>query len=189
MAERNEQAAKLAELAKLIAEIDRSNPDVLLLVGYMLGAVYGLREGLEHQPRPVAEEPRESLYEVEIDGVAEALARGAAVGEVKWKAGFYFHSAMHRIAALVDRVPHVHQRKGDLERPDTFWTTEEQGHFLEIVDAVNSLKHRSAGAGRSPPAGHSRRARLVPVEAATAALEVIIHRALRTFGSKGGSHA
>ena len=109
----------------LIERVGRLNPttnDQIASVGFMTGALYALGRAIELRYDDTRASPDPSMMKTEFRDTLSAMARDAELPQ-PWLAGFYFHSATMRLAALNERL----DRSKDLAKA--------------IRQSVNSLKH------------------------------------------------
>jgi hypothetical protein len=69
------------------------------LKGFILGALYGLIRAAQLNYADRTGPALPTSYETELNEIAATLARGEAINEDQWLGGFYFNSAMQRLAA------------------------------------------------------------------------------------------
>lgn len=166
--------------AAAIGQIGSEENSIAGVLGYLLGAAYGLLRASElgFQEGTV----RHPDYVNELEGVARALQDGTSLAEVSgfrvtdgaeasmtgiWLAGFYFNSALHRIAAGADRMDALQRRRGqdlDPSVPDCVQRTYEE---------VNKLKHSKTG-GLVP-------GRRIVLSDAVEALEYLTNRSVASY--------
>ena len=125
----------------------RIDDETVALVG-QTGAVFGMQCAVEfeHRPRPVAGTRRALSYRAELRRSQLALSRSERQGRA-WLAGFYFHSAVARIAAAADRM--TKKLKGGRTARERAKYRKELFAQAPDVDtvyqAVNDLKHDFEG--------------------------------------------
>lgn len=138
---------RLREIARRLARCASSDKAVTGPIGYLIGAVYSLQEA--SRLCYLKGEVEDEAYREELQQVASALATGREPGLVVgarvfdsgkrdlsgiWLAGFFFNSALHRIAAGAERLG-VHPTKGDVDEPKV---------IARVRRDVNKLKHLMA---------------------------------------------
>ena len=129
---------QLSNAATAAAELTPANEQEQAIVGFMLGAIYGLRRAIDlgFVDRTGAKTAPD--YTQELQRVAHNLASKTDISDDHaWLSGFYFNSALHRIAALGERV--------------SIYAGGRQDMTPKIRREVNRLKHDVDGlmAGRS----------------------------------------
>ena len=140
------QEERLRQLCDRIATFNGDDQNTTGPVGYLLGAAYALIEA--HRFCYVYGDIVDADYAKELRTVAAAMADGQSPALVLgrrmlaggsdmspsgvWLAGFYFNSALHRLAAAAERLG-VHPTKGDVA---------ESPPLAKVRDDVNRLKHR-----------------------------------------------
>jgi hypothetical protein len=120
--------SELAELAIRLGRLQVASEDEIAAQGFMLGAVYSLGQAAKLQYSDLRNVAGKDVLAVEFVRTAAALASNQ-LPEPTWLAGFYFSSALMRIAALNERLDKMVGRKVD--------------GAVEIRRTVNKLKHRT----------------------------------------------
>ena len=140
------QAERLCQICARLATFSGEDQNITGPIGYLLGAAYSLIEA--QRLCYLYGDIVDADYSKELRAVAVALADGKAsalvIGRRKfaegsdmslpgiWLAGFYFNSALHRLAAAAERLG-MHPTKGDVA---------ESPLIAKVRDDVNRLKHR-----------------------------------------------
>jgi len=131
---------------------------------YILGALYGLTKAIElgFVNRAVL---WHETYRPHLPQYVERITKDQAVNK-RWLAGFYFNSAIQRIAASYDRVPKLIRAEGRSARQRM--KAANTGQFAawdKVYEEINSYKHDTSGraAGRT-----------VTLEDAVAAFEELV---------------
>lgn len=145
-------------LEGIIGRVAALNAFELGIVGYFTGAALALREARPHySPRA----PADATHETELGRAQRALAKHEAPPP-EWLARFHFNSALHRIAALADRI--VVARRPELAglgRAPGTKISKAEARRLErtqrfapevecIYQFVNKLKHEQHGSVLEP---------------------------------------
>jgi hypothetical protein len=118
------------------------------LVGQLSGGIYAMQRALEleHEPRKVVGARRALSYRAELARCRNDLSRSDTPTRA-WLSGFYFHSALARIASSSDRITKKltgkqNARDRAVERKKLFARCPD----VELVfSAVNDIKHDFEG--------------------------------------------
>jgi hypothetical protein len=94
---------EISAVASILATLNTDIKEELSLLGTLLGALYGLQRAVELDFLDRTGSALPTDYTAELSDVARQIARGK-VAESQWLAGFYFNSAIHRLAALNERL-------------------------------------------------------------------------------------
>lgn len=100
-----EEASKvISDATKKIVPGTDCGEDELALIGTLLGALYALQRAvsLEFVDRTGDALPHD--YAIELSRVASQINKTEPIQENQWLAGFYLNSAIHRLAALNERL-------------------------------------------------------------------------------------
>jgi hypothetical protein len=126
---------------------------------YILGALHGLvqanQKGFTNRPKPYVK-----VYQAYLANYALTVCVGHPVLDSAWEAGFYFNSAIQRLAAAFDRLPQMlgaSMTKQVKPNPTTAIQRMKQvnpkecKNWTSVYKEVNAFKHRPAGraAGRT----------------------------------------
>lgn len=125
---RSTAISELAELAARLGRLQVNSDDEIAAQGFMLGAVYSLGQAAKLQYSDWRNVAGKSVLAPEFVRTGAALASNQSP-EGTWLAGFYFSSALMRIAALNERLDRM------------------AGHWVdgaaEVRRTVNKLKHHT----------------------------------------------
>jgi hypothetical protein len=121
--------AELMRRAEQLSGLQPSKQDEIAAIGFMVGAVYALLNAARLGYDDARNTHGASALKEEFARTASALARNTSP-ENAWLAGFYFSSALMRIAALHERI--VIMRTGKRKRKT-----------IEVGRIVNKLKHET----------------------------------------------
>jgi len=147
MASGNLMLRDVRALAEALKDV-RIDDETVALAGQLTGAVFGMQCAVEfeHRSRQVAGARRALSYRAELRRSQLALSRSERPGRA-WLAGFYFNSALARIAAAADRM--TKKLKGGRtlrERAENRQALFARTPEVETVyQAVNDLKHDFEG--------------------------------------------
>jgi hypothetical protein len=118
-------------------------------IDYLLGALYGLYRAQELGFRDRGGQ-QFSVYRAHLANDALRIPKGQTVNQL-WLAGFYFNSAIQRLASAFDRIPKMldakktsaADRMKEVNRDD-------YAHWEHVYREVNDFKHKPVGryAGR-----------------------------------------
>jgi len=138
-----------SELARLLMTLPSDNA-ITDVLDYVIGALYGLMRAIDmgFVDRPAG---WHSMYRTNIAKYVGRVLRGDRIND-RWVAGFYFNSAIQRIAACFDRIPKLLQAKGNGARARM--GAANSGTYTkwgEVYEEINGYKHDPSGraAGRS----------------------------------------
>jgi hypothetical protein len=108
--------------------------DAEALFGALGGSLYALRRAFDlgYEDRTGKRLP--GTYREELYALFQQIAEGEPPRDGQWLAGFYFHSALRRLAALYHR-PSTLRR---IERQDL-------SALREVSHIVNNMKHKPTG--------------------------------------------
>ncbi|MFL6437687.1 MAG: hypothetical protein ACJ71Q_08920 [Terriglobales bacterium] len=111
---------------------------------YMVGALYGLRKAIDlgFVDRPGG---WHSSYRPHLPQYVEAIQTGKPLNQL-WLAGFYFNSAIQRLAACFDRIPKLLQATGGTAR--TKMKSANKASYKEwdaVYNEINVYKHNTEG--------------------------------------------
>ena len=137
---------RIKKVCERVARISSSDQNITGPIGYLIGAAYSLIEATRYGY--LYGQIKDDKYMIELRSISTALAEDTPLSAVKgtrcfdgvdeamdlegiWLAGFYFNSALHRIAAGAERIG-VHIHKGDTPEPDVVRRARRD---------VNKLKH------------------------------------------------
>lgn len=140
-----DQIQRIREIAARLTGLSSSDQNVTGPVGYLIGAAYALMKAARFGY--LYGQVKDDEYMAELKAVSRALAEETPISTVTgircfegisdpmaidgiWLAGFYFNSALHRIAAGAERIG-VHH-KGDVPEPEI---------IKRARCDVNKLKH------------------------------------------------
>jgi hypothetical protein len=132
---------------------------------YVLGALYGLSRAIEtgFVDRPSG---WHSTYRPHLPQYVERILKNKRPNE-RWLAGFYFNSAIQRMAASFDRIPKLLGASGQNARSRmTRVSPQKNIAWDKVYEEVNALKHDIDGRASG---------RTVTLEQAVAALVEIVH--------------
>jgi hypothetical protein len=124
----SQATSSLAELASRLGKLHVISENEIAAQGFMLVAVYSLAQAAKLQYSDSRNTAGKSLLAAEFVRSAVALANNQCPQET-WLAGFYFSSALMRIAALNERLDAMTGHRADLA--------------AEIRRTVNKLKHQA----------------------------------------------
>lgn len=117
---------QIRALARLLQSQEPKTDAKISLIGFMVGALFALDLAASLGYHDERSRPDPSAFATEFGEALAAVAAGTAV-QAPWQAGFYYNSALMRLAALNERID---KTAGD-ERDDG----------AAIRRSVNSLKH------------------------------------------------
>lgn len=157
-----ETGTRLAALADKFAERMEALPDhpaIVDCLDYVAGAVFALVKVREHKYWD-RQGPFLKDYKARVVGHLRNIAAGNALNEY-WIGGFYFYSAVQRIAAAYDRLPRLLLRLPGTDRTNPhdlfrriFGVDDRFPAWKQIYCEFNPLKHwpegMSAGKKFSP---------------------------------------
>lgn len=106
---------RIFEIAHIISEIEITTQEEKSLVGLLLGAVFSLENAisLNYEDRTGENLPRN--YIEELRKIAKRIELNEELEEREWLAGYYFDSAVQRLAALNERVSkYIFGKKQDI---------------------------------------------------------------------------
>ncbi len=143
-----EKLSKSAErVATLLAEPSvRSRPDLAGSVDDFLGAIYALILARQHD----FVDRSGSIEIAAVENRAKDIALGKVRIDGKWTAGFYFNSALFRIACVLHRVLKFVVGKKEnvpqlLKKAQTLYPSWTGNKLVVVHDQVNDLKHTLEG--------------------------------------------
>jgi hypothetical protein len=125
---RDADISELVSTARRLGQLRTVTDDDTAAIGFMLGAVYALLRAATLQYSDARNAARKDVLQAEFTRVAGALGKGASP-EPDWLGGFYFSSALMRIAALNERIDKMAGYRRDLA--------------AKVRRVVNKLKHDS----------------------------------------------
>lgn len=140
------QIIRTRQIVARLARIENHDKNITGPIGFLIGAAYALIEAARYGY--AYGQIDDEQYSKELRDVATALANDRSVSMIEgqrhfegadnptslcsiWLAGFYFNSALHRLAAGAERIG-VHCDKGDVDEPDVIRRARRD---------VNKLKH------------------------------------------------
>ena len=149
-------ATRLHDFANRLSDLLRNLRDedaITDTLDYVLGALYGLDRAHELGFRDRTM-PHGDNYRPHLANYAIGISRNETLNTF-WMAGFYFNSAIQRIAAAFDRIPRmlgvkVVKRESTQDRMKKIAAPASFANWLNVHKEVNRLKHPSEGlaAGR-----------------------------------------
>ncbi len=98
-----EMVRSLGTTAKTAANLSVPNVQEQALLGILLGSLYGLARAVQLGYEDRTGRALSLQYSKELRGLLADLEKGNLPSEGQWLAGFYFNSALHRLAALYHR--------------------------------------------------------------------------------------
>jgi hypothetical protein len=119
--------SELADLATRLSQLQVGSKDEIAAKGFMLGAIFSLGQAAQLQYSDSRNTAGKAALAAEFARTAAALATNQSPEPI-WLAGFYFSSALMRIAALNERLDKMAGSKVDAAPM--------------IRQTVNKLKHR-----------------------------------------------
>ena len=122
----NKPNLELADLADRLGKLQVASEDEIAAQGLMLGAIYSLSQAAKLEYSDSRNTAGKGLLATEFVRTAAALAINQ-MPDTTWLAGFYFSSALMRIAALNERLDKMAGTKVD--------------SAADIRRTVNKLKH------------------------------------------------
>ena len=127
----NQLGKQLADTAERLSAVRMSNIDEMGIYGLLVGALYGLSKAVElgYVDRTGTSLPVD--YSGELRRVAQGLVTSDEVNDRGWLAGFYFNSALTRLAPICERLGKYAGKREDL--------------IPSIREEVNRLKHDTNG--------------------------------------------
>jgi hypothetical protein len=133
-------------LAVRIGGLQPKADEHIASVGFMAGALYALECAAELGYDDSRSNPEPANMATEFSSVLTAIGQGAAT-TLPWQAGFYFNSALMRLAALNDRLAGSNDVAGNVRRsvnllkhqPDAHISGKRPITFAEAVSAAESL--------------------------------------------------
>lgn len=173
-----DQIKRLKKVCERLVCISSSDQNITGPVGYLIGAAYSLIQATRH--RYLYGQIDDEKYMLELKSVSAALSENNPVEKIKgtrkfdgidepmeldgiWLAGFYFNSALHRIAAGAERIG-VHINKGDTPEPDA---------VKRARCDVNKLKHLMKDRPHQESRGILTGREVVSISSAIEALEAL----------------
>jgi hypothetical protein len=145
----HDAAQRLLALAKKISELMSELLALNEPLDLALGAVHALIEARKHNYRD-RKWPLPPRYYIKVRKLAEDLSRGRQLDDKPWLAGFYFNSALLRIAAVYHDVLKLHTgRRGYVrELLPLVSPPFDHGSLDKVHEEVNKLKHQPQGVGQ-----------------------------------------
>jgi hypothetical protein len=162
MASRN---SRFGEIANALSQTRLSSDEAVGIVGYAIGALYGLRQAdtLGYSDR--INSTSRNLRAAELVGVTCDLRGSSEVSSAQWLAGWFFNSALHHIDAATDRFDAFLK----VQRPN-----QRDAPIGSVARDIGHLKHRPVGLGEG---------RNVDLDSSISELADLAGRMLTHFGN------
>ena len=142
------QAIDLRDLASRVTAIQAGTEDACAIKSFLAGALYALDRSAQCGFDP------STATSAELDENLRRMSQSDPPSEGVWLAGFYFNSALQRMAVVLERgLKVLTKRKGNVGVPELFKIAE-QMNFLNkrdyldldaVREEVNRLKHDVPG--------------------------------------------
>ncbi len=153
-----EVVRSLQSTARKAASFAVPNVQEQALLGFLLGALYGLGRAIELGYEDRTGRSIDPRYSEELRGLLAGVNKGQLPPDGQWLAGFFFNSALHRLTALYHRCLKV-LMSGDEPAPKLAEQAVRAGlvkrteinALATVHKEVNKLKHDTFGVlrGRS----------------------------------------
>ena len=133
---KEQQLDAVNQVASQISALRPANDSELALIAHLVGAAHSLRKAVDISPDGYSDEHALPDFRDRVMATATAIASPDASVDPRWEAGYFFNSALMRIASVNDRLG-----KYEGDRPD---------FTPEVRREVNRIKHDVEGilAGR-----------------------------------------
>jgi hypothetical protein len=134
----SELPAAFTRIAGTLGNVRSDSDESLGIVGYAVGALYGLRRAhaLNYRDRTITV-PRAARI-AEATQVASELGSSDTISSEEWLAGWYFNSGLHHLDAATSRFNAMLKVAARKQRDAPVGT---------VARDVGHLKHRSVGLG------------------------------------------
>ena len=101
---KSDQLDTLSSLAKRLENLTPRNDEEIALVGFLVGAIYSLREATKISDKGYSDEHLEPTYPKILMKEIGSLAECNDVSDSIWLSGYFFNSGLYRISALNERI-------------------------------------------------------------------------------------
>jgi hypothetical protein len=98
------QTEILSSLISRLSKLVPQNEKEVALVGYVAGAIYSLREVINHSEGSYSDEHELPGFQDILHHAIIDLANEKEVPHTWWLSGYYFNSALNRVSSLNDRI-------------------------------------------------------------------------------------